>query len=467
MLATAKPATTAGQGARMTESPQHVDQGARDAGDAAGMTAYWMPFTSNRRFKRDPVLFSAAQGMYYFTPSGERILDAMAGLWCVNAGHGRPAIVEAIARQAAQLDYAPSFQYGHPLAFELAARLTAMAPAGIEHAFFVNSGSEAVDTALKIALAYHHARGSAGRTRLIGRDRGYHGVGFGGISVGGIAGHRRPFGNLLASVDHLRHTYERERTAFTRGLPQWGAELAEDLVRLVQLHDASTIAAVIVEPVAGSTGVLLPPPGYLRRLREICDQYGILLIFDEVITAFGRLGRAFAADYFGVVPDMITCAKGMTNGTVPMGAVLVRDSVHDALMRGPLASIELPHGYTYSGHPLACAAGLATLDVYADEGLFQRADTIAPHFEQALHSLKGSPHVVDIRCIGLMAAVDFAAVPGAPGRRSYACHRGCLEHGVAVRMAGDSIVLSPPLIIEKGQIDEIVSAISQSLQRVE
>jgi beta-alanine--pyruvate transaminase len=440
---------------------------AENTATKAGLDAYWMPFTSNRRFKTAPILFSAAQGMYYFTPSGEKILDAMAGLWCVNAGHGHAHITQAIARSAAELDYAPSFQYGHPLAFELAERLTALAPAGIEHAFFTNSGSEAVDTALKIALAYHHAQGHGGRTRLIGRERAYHGVGFGGISVGGIAGHRKPFGNLLASVDHLPHTYDRAQTAFTPGQPGWGAHLAEDLIRLVQLHDASTIAAVIVEPVAGSTGVLIPPPGYLRRLREICDQYGILLIFDEVITAFGRLGRAFASDYFEVVPDMITCAKGLTNGAVPMGAVLVKDFVHDALMQGPVASIELPHGYTYSGHPLACAAGLATLDVYAKEGLFERAAQIAAYFQQAVHSLQGLPHVVDIRSIGLMAAVDFASVAGKPGQRAYACHRGCLEHGVAIRMAGDGIVLSPPLIIEKAQIDEIVAVLARVIAALE
>jgi len=430
---------------------------------AEGTRAYWMPFTSNRRFKRDPILFDRAEGMHYFTPSGEKVLDAMAGLWCVNAGHAHPHITQAIAKQAGELDYAPSFQYGHPRAFELAERLVALAPQGIEQVFFTNSGSEAVDTALKVALAYHHARGQAGRTRLIGRERGYHGVGFGGVSVGGHAGHRKPFGNLLASVDHLPHTYNRAQTAFIRGEPIWGAHLADDLVRLVQLHDASTIAAVIIEPVAGSTGVLIPPAGYLRRLREICDEYGILLIFDEVITGFGRLGRAFGSDYFGVVPDMITCAKGLTNGCVPMGAVLVRDSVHDALMQGPLSAIELPHGYTYSGHPLACAAGLATLDVYAQEGLFGRAAAIAPAFADAVHSLQGLPHVADIRCIGLMAAIDFEPVAGKPGARSYACHRACLDAGVAIRMAGDGIVLSPPLVIAQQHIDQIATTLRHAI----
>lgn len=430
---------------------------------AEGTNAYWMPFTANRRFKRDPILFDRAQGMHYYTPSGEKVLDAMAGLWCVNAGHAHPHIAQAIAKQAAELDYAPSFQYGHPLAFKLAERIVALAPQGIEQVFFTNSGSEAVDTALKIALAYHHAKGNAGRTRLIGRERGYHGVGFGGVSVGGHAGHRKPFGNLLASVDHLPHTYNRAETAFSRGEPAWGAHLADDLVRLVQLHDASTIAAVIVEPVAGSTGVLIPPVGYLRRLREICDQYGILLIFDEVITGFGRLGHAFAAEKFDVVPDMITCAKGLTNGCVPMGAVLVRGSVYEALMQGPLSAIELPHGYTYSGHPLACAAGLATLDVYEQEGLFHRAAAIAPAFAEAVHSLQGLRHVVDIRCIGLMAAIDFEPIPGKPGARSYACHRACLEQGVAIRMAGDGIVLSPPLIIEEQHIRQLEAALRHAI----
>lgn len=432
----------------------------------AGLDAYWMPFTSNRRYKQAPRLFSGASGMHYFTPEGRRVLDSAAGLWCVNAGHCHPRISEAIARQARELDYAPSFQLGHPAAFALAERITALAPAGIDHVFFTNSGSEAVDTALKIALAYHHACGNAGRVRLIGRERGYHGVGFGGISVGGIGSHRQPFGNLLASVDHLPHTYDRSRSAHTVGQPAWGAHLADALTDIVQLHGAQSIAAVIVEPVAGSTGVLVPPLGYLQRLREICDQHGILLIFDEVITAFGRLGRGFGADYFGVVPDMITCAKGMTNGAAPMGAVLVSGKVHQALMQGGPDRIELPHGYTYSGHPLACAAGLATLDVYAEEGLFERAAALEQGFGEAAHALKGSPGVLDIRSIGLLAAIDLEPIPGKPGRRAYECHLACLERGVMVRSTGDSMVVSPPLIAEQGHIEEMFGVLGDVLRQM-
>lgn len=426
----------------------------------AGLDAYWMPFTSNRRFKQDPKIFTGASGMYYSTADGKQVLDSAAGLWCVNAGHCNPRIVEAIARQAGELDYAPSFQLGHPLAFELAERITSLAPQGLDHVFFTNSGSEAVDTALKIALGYHRARGEAGRTRFVGRERGYHGVGFGGISVGGIGGHRAPFGNLLSKVDHLPHTYNRTESAYSRGLPSWGGHLADSLIDLVQLHGADSIAAVIVEPIAGSTGVLLPPSGYLKRLRELCDRYGILLIFDEVITAFGRIGAGFAADYFDVTPDLITCAKGMTNGAVPMGAVLVSSKVHQALMQGDTDKIELPHGYTYSGHPLACAAGLATLDVYKDEGLFERAADLAPYFEDAAHSIAGAGGVVDIRSIGLLAAIDLDPIPGKPGRRAYECHLKCLERGVMVRSTGDSMVVSPPLIAEKHHIDEIFGTLA-------
>lgn len=430
----------------------------------AGLDAYWMPFTSNRRFKQAPHLFDRASGMYYFTADGRKVLDSAAGLWCVNAGHCHPHIVEAIGRQARELDYAPSFQVGHPLAFEFAERLTALAPAGIDHVFFTNSGSEAVDTALKIALAYQRARGEPGRVRLIGRERAYHGVGFGGISVGGIASHRLPFGNLLASVDHLPHTYDRSQTAFTPGQPQWGAHLADALTSLVQLHGAGAIAAVIVEPVSGSTGVLIPPLGYLQRLRAICDEHDIVLIFDEVITAFGRLGRGFGSDYFGVTPDLITCAKGLTNGAAPMGAVLASSKIHDVLMQGPIDKIELPHGYTYSGHPLACAAGLATLDVYADEGLFERAAGLEDYWRDVAHALKGLPGVLDIRTIGLLAAIDLEPIPGKPGRRAYECHSRCLEAGVMVRSTGDSMVLSPPLTVEKAQIDEMFGVVAEALK---
>ncbi len=430
------------------------------------LDAYWMPFTSNRRYKKAPIILAAASGMHYTLADGRKVLDGAAGLWCVNAGHCHPRITQAIREQAGRLDYAPSFQLGHPGAFAFAERLVEMAPQGLDHAFLANSGSEAVDTALKIALAYHRARGDAGRVRLIGRERGYHGVGFGGISVGGHGGHRKAFGNLLQSVDHIGHTYNREQMAYSRGQPDWGVHMAEELARLVALHDASTIAAVIVEPVAGSTGVLVPPQGYLQRLRELCDQHGILLIFDEVITAFGRLGAGFGADHFGVRPDIIALAKGLTNGAVPMGAVLASGAIHDTLMQGPPDAIELAHGYTYSGHPLACAAGLATLDVYRDEDLFARAAAIAPYWEDAAHSLKGRAHVVDIRNIGLLAAIDLAAIPGQPGKRAYECHLKCLERGVMVRAAGDSVVLSPPLMIERGQVDQIFSCIADVLPTI-
>jgi beta-alanine--pyruvate transaminase len=423
-----------------------------------------MPFTANRRVKRDPVLFTAAEGMHYIRPDGRRVLDGIAGLWCVNAGHRRPEIVEAIARTAYELDYAPSFQMSHPLAFELADALCAEAPAGFSNVFFSNSGSEAVDTALKIALGYHRARGQGQRVRLIGRERSYHGVGFGGLSVSGIGGHRKPFGNLLPYVDHLPHTYDRQQMAYTRGQPDWGAHLADTLDRIVALHDASTIAAVIVEPVAGSTGVIVPPRGYLQRLREICDAHGILLIFDEVICAFGRIDGAFASSFFGVKPDIITSAKGLTNGAIPMGATLVQQHVYDAFMQGPESAIELAHGYTYSGHPVACAAGLATLDLCRREGLFQRSQEMSRYWEDAAHSLKGLPHVVDIRNIGLLAAIELAPLEGQPGQRAYAVHKACLERGCLIRSAGDTMLLSPPLIIEHAQIDELFTVLADVLR---
>ncbi|EFF76597.1 aspartate aminotransferase family protein [Achromobacter piechaudii] len=426
--------------------------------------AYWMPFTANRRVKRNPVLFAAAEGMHYIRPDGRRVLDGIAGLWCVNAGHRRPEIVEAIARTAHDLDYAPSFQMSHPLAFELADALCAEAPAGFSNVFFSNSGSEAVDTALKIALGYHRARGQGQRVRLIGRERSYHGVGFGGLSVSGIGGHRKPFGNLLPYVDHLPHTYDRQQMAYTRGQPDWGAHLADTLERIVALHDASTIAAVIVEPVAGSTGVIVPPRGYLQRLREICDAHGILLIFDEVICAFGRIDGAFASSYFGVKPDIITSAKGLTNGAIPMGATLVQQHVYDAFMQGPESAIELSHGYTYSGHPVACAAGLATLEICRRDGLFQRSQELARYWEDAAHSLKGLPHVVDIRNIGLLAAIELAPLEGQPGQRAQAVHNACLERGCLIRSAGDTMLLSPPLIIERAQIDELFSVLADVLR---
>ena len=426
---------------------------------------YWMPFTANRQFKAAPRLLESANGMYYRTPEGREVLDGTAGLWCCNIGHGQPTVVEAIQRQAATLDFAPSFQMGHPLAFELSERLVQLSPAGFSHVFYSNSGSEAVDTALKMALAYHRARGEAARTRLIGRERGYHGVNFGGTAVGGIVGNRKMFGSLIAGVDHLRHTHDPARNAFSRGQPAYGAELAEDLERMVALHDASTIAAVIVEPVACSTGVLVPPIGYLERLRAICDAHGILLIFDEVITGFGRLGTPFAAQRFGVTPDMITMAKGLTSGTVPMGGVLVREGILDSIASATAFNgIEFAHGYTYSAHPLACAAAIATLDVYRDQKLFERVAALEQEWEDAVHSLADAPHVVDIRNIGLIGGVELAPRAGAPGTRGYDVFTRCFAEGVLVRSTGDTIALSPPFIIESGQIERIVACLRSALE---
>jgi beta-alanine--pyruvate transaminase len=434
---------------------------------ANDMTSYWMPFTANRGFKAQPRLLTGAKGMHYRSSDGRSVLDAAAGLWCCNAGHAHPRITEAIQRQAEVMDFAPPFQMGHPAAFELADRLIGLAPEGYGSVFFCNSGSEAVDSALKIALAYHRAAGEGSRTRLIGRERGYHGVGFGGISVGGMVANRKTFGHLLAGVDHLRHTHDPERNRWSRGLPQHGAELADDLERLVQLHDASTIAAVIVEPVACSTGVLPPPVGYLKRLREICDRHGILLIFDEVITGFGRLGGAFAADRYGVNPDMITMAKGLTNGCVPMGGVMVRSAIYDRIVdAAPEGGIELAHGYTYSAHPLACAAALAALDVYRDEQLFQRVAELEPYWEEQLHSLRDARHVVDLRNAGLIGAVELEPRPGKPGARAFEAFRACYESGLLVRVTGDTIALSPPFIIERSQIDEIFQKLRVVLDTV-
>ncbi|MGM9488140.1 aspartate aminotransferase family protein [Ideonella sp. YS5] len=432
----------------------------------ASLDAYWMPFTANRQFKKAPRLFTRASGMHYWTDDGRQVLDGVAGLWCVNAGHARPKIVQAIASQAAELDYAPPFQMGHPKAFELAARVAELAPAGMNKVFFTNSGSESVDTALKIALAYHRVRGEGQRTRLIGRERGYHGVNFGGISVGGMVANRKMFGAMLAGVDHIRHTHDPARNAFSVGQPAHGAELADDLERLVALHDASTIAAVIVEPVAGSTGVLLPPVGYLQRLREICDKHGILLIFDEVITGFGRTGAPFAAQTFGVTPDLITCAKGLTNGCVPAGAVIVKEAIHQTFMQGPEHLIEFFHGYTYSAHPLACAAGLASLDTYREEGLLTRAAELQGYFAEALHSLRGLPNVIDIRNIGLVGGIELAPRADAPAQRAFDVFLDCFQAGVLIRTTGDTIALSPPLIIERPQIDQIVGTLATAIKRV-
>ncbi|TNE32868.1 MAG: aspartate aminotransferase family protein [Alphaproteobacteria bacterium] len=431
------------------------------------LSNFWMPFTDNRGFKAHPRMFVAAKDMHYTSASGHQVLDATGGLWCVNAGHGRTKIVEAIREAAGKLDYAPTFQLAHPLAFEAASRIAMLMPDGLDRIFFANSGSESVDTALKIALAYQRARGQGSRTRLIGRERGYHGVGFGGISVGGIVGNRRQFGTLLTGVDHLRHTHDLERNAFSRGLPQHGAELADDLERIVTLHGADTIAAVIVEPVAGSTGVLVPPQGYLQRLREICDKHDILLIFDEVITAFGRVGGATAAERFGVTPDIITMAKGLTNAAVPMGAVAVRREVHDTVVNNSPAGIELFHGYTYSAHPLAATAAIATLDVYREEGLFQRAVELEDYWADAVHSLKGARHVIDCRNVGLIGGIELEPRPGAPTKRAMEIFHRAFDEGLLIRVTGDIIALSPPLILEKTHIDEIFGKLAELLETIE
>jgi beta-alanine--pyruvate transaminase len=430
------------------------------------LDAFWMPFTANRQFKAEPRLIASAEGIHYTTVDGRKVIDGSAGLWCVNAGHGRREIADAVSRQLMALDYAPSFQIGHPIAFDFAEKLAAIAPAGLDRVFFTNSGSESVDTALKIALAYHRAAGQSTRTRLIGRERGYHGVGFGGMSVGGMVNNRRAFATHLPGVDHISHTHDLARNAFSRGLPAHGAELADDVERLVALHGSETIAAVIVEPVAGSTGVLLPPQGYLQRLRALCDKHGILLIFDEVITGFGRLGAPFAANYFGVTPDLITSAKGITNGTIPLGAVFASRKVHDALMVGPTSQIELFHGYTYSAHPVACAAGLATLEIYRKENLLTRGAELADYWQDAMHSLRSSPNVIDIRAIGLVAGLELSSRPDAAGSRAYDVMVDCFNRGLVVRVTGDIIAMSPPLIIERSQIDEIVTILGDALKRV-
>jgi beta-alanine--pyruvate transaminase len=429
------------------------------------LEALWMPFTANRQFKSKPRILAKASGMHYWTPEGRQLLDGVAGLWCVNAGHGRKEITQAVASQLETMDYAPPFQMGHPPAFALANAVVKIAPPGLDHVFFTNSGSESVDTALKIALAYHRVRGEATRTKLIGRERGYHGVGFGGISVGGISPNRKMWSaSLLPGVDHLSHTHDLAKNAFTRGEPEHGVNLAEELERLVTLHDPSTIAAVIIEPIAGSTGVLISPKGYLKRIREICDKHGILLIFDEVITGFGRTGSPFAAQEFGVTPDILTAAKGLTNGCVPMGAVLVTKPIFEAFMQGPEGAIELFHGYTYSAHPTACAAGLATLEIYEREGLLTRAKTLARYWEDAAHSLKGLPHVIDIRNYGLILGLELASIPGKVGARAFEVYTKCFDRGLLIRQTGDILALSPPLIIERPQIDQIFATLTEVLK---
>lgn len=429
---------------------------------------YWMPFTANRAFKAAPRMFVGARDMHYLTEDGRQVLDGTSGLWCVNAGHCRPKIVEAIQKQAATMDYSPAFQMGHPSAFRVAQRLAGMAPGDIDHVFYTNSGSEAVDTALKIALAYHRARGEGHRNVLVGRERGYHGAGFGGISVGGIPANRKAFGSLLPRVDHLQQTFSLQEAAFSRGQPAWGAHLADELeTRIIPLHDASNIAAVIVEPLAGSAGVLVPPQGYLERLRQICDKYGLLLIFDEVITGFGRTGPCFTAETVGVVPDMITIAKGITNGTVPMGAVLVRRGIYDTVVNSaPPDTVELFHGYTYSGHPLATAAAEASLDTFEQEDLFRRSQELAPYFQEAVHSLREMPYVIDIRNMGLVAGIELESKPGKPTERAFKTFLRCYEKGLLIRTTGDIIALSPPLIISKAQIDELVGMLGGALREL-
>ena len=429
------------------------------------MESFWMPFTSNRAFKKQPRLVERADGMFYYTPDGREVLDMVAGLWCCNVGHGHPKVVQAIQAQAAEMDYAPHFNFANPASFEIADMLAAIAPEGMNHVFFTNSGSESVDTALKIALAYQKERGQASRTRLIGRERGYHGVGFGGISVGGIPFNRMQFSNsMIPGVDHLPHTHLIDKNAFSHGLPAHGVELADELENIVALHHPSNIAAVIVEPIAGSAGVLIPPQGYLKRLREICDRHDILLIFDEVITGFGRLGDNFAAQAFDVTPDIITTAKGLTSGTVPMGAVFVKDEIYNEFVSKPGGAIELFHGYTYSAHPLAVAACKATQEVYMDEGLFQRAAEMAPLFEDALHSLKGEPQVIDIRNYGLMGAVELAPIDGQPGARGMEVLQKTFDAGLMVRLTGDIMAFSPPLIVEESHLQQAVDIIKPILK---
>ncbi|VAV98704.1 Omega-amino acid--pyruvate aminotransferase [hydrothermal vent metagenome] len=434
---------------------------------ANDLEAYWMPFTANRQFKAHPRMIVGADGMYFKTSDGRDLLDGIAGLWCCNAGHNRPRIVEAIQRQASELDYAPAFQMGHPKQFELASRLAAMMPGGLNRIFFTNSGSESVETALKMAIAYHRVRGEGHRTRLIGREKGYHGVNFGGMSVGGMPANRKMFGSLVAGVDHMRHTHGIEENLFSKGQPDHGCELADDLERMCELHDGSTIAAVIVEPLAGSAGVILPPKGYLDRLRKICDKHGILLIFDEVITGFGRLGTPFAVNKFDVEPDLVTTAKGLTNGVIPMGAVFVQDKIYQAFMQGPENMVEFFHGYTFSGNPMACAAALGTLDTYDEDGLLTRAAELSDYWQQAVHSLRGLPHVIDLRNMGFIAGIELEPYPGKPTKRAFEAFLKAYEAGLLIRTTGDTIALSPPLIIEKNQIDFAFETLATIIRNLE
>ena len=431
---------------------------------ALNLDQYWMPFTHNQRFKKRPKLVEEAKGAYFKTPDGRQLFDALSGLWCCNVGHSHPKVVEAVQQQVAKLDYATAFQVGHPEAFRLAERLAAMAPADLNYVFYTNSGSEAVDTALKMAIAYHRSRGEAERMRFIGREKGYHGVGFGGISVGGIVPNRKMFASvMLPGVDHLPHTHNLEHMAFSRGQPEWGAHLADELEKIIALHDASTIAAVIVEPMQGSAGVIVPPVGYLQRLREICSRHGILLIFDEVICAFGRLGENFGAMRFDVTPDLMTFAKGVTSGVIPMGGVIAKDEIYNTFMEGPENLIEFFHGYTYSGHPMAVAAAHATLDVYEEEDLFARSRALEPVLEEAVHSLKDHPNVIDVRNIGLAAAVELQAVDGNPGQRGFQVFENGFQHGAALRVTADTVAIAPPLITQEHEIEQLIDILGKSI----
>jgi beta-alanine--pyruvate transaminase len=435
---------------------------------ATTLEHFWMPFTANRAFKAAPRLLAKADGMYYWTPEGRQVLDGTAGLWCVNAGHNRKPIVEAVQRQAATMDYAPPFSMAHPIAFEAATAVAKVAPAGMQRVFFTNSGSESADTAIKMALAYHRAKGEPSRRIIIGRERGYHGVNIGGTMAGGIPGNRKAFPAMMAGVDHIRSTHDLARNAFSQGQPAHGAEFADELDRLVAFHDPSNIAAVIVEPMAGSAGVLVPPQGYLEKLAATCKKHGIVLIFDEVITGFGRLGTPFAAHYFNITPDLLTCAKAINNAAVPMGAVIAKNEIYDTIVNAaPEGQIEFLHGYTYSAHPLACAALLATQQLYVDEQLFARSKAMAPKLEAALHSLKDARHVIDIRNLGLVGGIELEPRAGAIGRRGLEAHVKCFEAGVLVRFTGDILALSPPLIIEEAQIGRIVETIRTALNSIE
>jgi len=434
---------------------------------ALNLEPYWMPFTDNRRFKAKPKLVVAAKDMHFTTAEGRQVLDGLATLWCVNAGHARRRIVEAIRRQAGELDFAASFSLGHPGAFRLAERVAALAPSGMGHVFFTNSGSEAIDTALKIAVGYHRLRGEGTRTRFVGRERSYHGVNLAGISLGGVPANRKAYsGVLLAGVDHLRHTHLPEN-AFSTGQPARGAELADELERIVALHDASNIAAIVIDPISASGGVLIPPKGYLERLREICTRHGILLVFDEVITGWGRLGTPFAAQHFGIEPDLITFAKGVTSGAVPLGGVIVRDSIYETFTGAQGPGIEFFHGYTYSGHPLACAAGIAALDTYEEEALFKRAASLARDFELGVHSLKALPNVVDCRNLGLIGAIELAGRPGAAyGTRAFEVFEKCWDKGVFVRPVGEALAFCPPLVAEKKHLDLMFGVVGEMVKEV-